>query len=148
MAVSVRIDRLPDAPTRAPDRWVEVPLTAEERRRVRRRLRVSSDLELLLALPTGTVLPVGGLLHLADGVAYRVAAAAERVVAVRPRSRAEAARLGHLIGNLHRDIDIDDDDVIALWDEGLEARLRAAGFAVAVERRPFRGRPAGEHAHG
>lgn len=115
---------------------------------MRRRLRVAPELELLLALPTGTVLPVGGVLHVGDGVAYRVAAAAELVATVRPRTTADAARLGHLVGNLHRDIDVVGDEVIALWDEGLEARLRAAGFSVAVERRPFRGRPAGEHAHG
>ena len=30
---------------------------------------------------------------------------------------------------------------------GLEARLRSAGFTVTVERRPFHGRPPGEHAH-
>jgi urease accessory protein len=147
MPGSVHIDRLPDAPCEPPVRWVDLPMTADERRRVRRRLRIAPGLELLLALPTGAVLPVGQLLHVEGGIGYRVAASPEPVVAVRPETTTEAARLGHLIGNLHRDIDLADDLVIALWDAGLEARLRSAGFTVAVERRPFHGRPPGEHAH-
>ena len=39
----------------------------------------------------------------------------------------EAARLGHLIGNLHRDIEADGDDVVALADAALADRLRRAG---------------------
>lgn len=125
-----------------------LPMTAHDRRRVRRRLHAEDGAEFELALPTGTVLQVGLTLHVGDARAYVVAAADEAVVVVRPRNLGEAARVGHLIGNLHRDIDVDDDGtLVAQWDEPLERRLRSAGLEVAVEHRPFRGRAPGEHAH-
>jgi urease accessory protein len=143
----VRIDALPRHPARDAH-VVPLPMTAHDRRRVRRRVVAADGLVLELALPTGTVLPVGQVLHLADDRAYVVAAADEDVVVVRPRDRAEAARIGHLVGNLHRDLDVEDDGtLVALHDAPLEQRLRAAGYEVAVVRRPFRGRAPGEHAH-
>jgi urease accessory protein len=143
----IRIEAVPRLDPR--DRLrVTLPMTAHDRRRVRRRLRAEDGAEFELALPTGTVLHVGVTLHVGDTCAYVVAAADEAVVVVRPRDLGEAARVGHLIGNLHRDIDVDEDGtLVAQWDEPLERRLRSAGLEVAVERRPFRGRAPGEHAH-
>jgi len=144
---TVRIDALPvlDPGGRT---VVPLPLTAHDRRRVRRRLDARDGTVFELALPTGTVLAVGHVLHATSTTAYVVAAADEQVIVVRPRNRTEAARVGHLVGNLHRDLDIDDDGtLIALHDEPLEARLRAAGYDAIVARRPFRGRAPGEHGH-
>ncbi len=127
---------------------VPLPMTAHDRRRVRRRLEASDGTVLELALPTGTALGVGQVLHATATAAYVVAAADEQVLVVRPRDRAEAARVGHLVGNLHRDLDVEDDGtLIALHDAPLEARLRAAGYDAEVAHRPFRGRAPGEHAH-
>lgn len=143
----VRIDALARLEAGARQQ-VPLPMTAHDRRRVRRRVVAADGRVLELALPTGTVLPVGQVLHLAEDRAYVVAAADEDVVVVRPRDRAEAARVGHLIGNLHRDLDVEDDGtLVALHDAPLEQRLRVAGYDVAVVRRPFRGRAPGEHAH-
>ena len=111
----VRIDTLTPLDP-GPRTVVSLPMTAHDRRRVRRRLVV--------------------------------AAADEQWIVVRPRDRAEAARVGHLIGNLHRDLDVaDDGTLIALHDAPLEARLAAAGYDAVVAHRPFRGRAPGEHAH-
>jgi len=143
----IRIDALPtlDPGGRT---VVPLPMTAHDRRRVRRRLDVGGGTALELALPTGTVLGVGQVLHVTATAAYVVAAAEEQVIVVRPRDRAEAARVGHLVGNLHRDLDVDDDGtLVALHDGPLEARLRAAGYDAVVALRPFRGRAPGEHAH-
>ncbi len=127
---------------------VPLPMTADDRRRVRRRLDTGDGTVLELALATGTVLGVGQVLYATAATAYVVAAADERVIVVRPRDLAEAARVGHLIGNLHRDLDVEDDGtLVALHDAPLEARLRAAGYDAVVALRPFRGRAPGEHAH-
>ena len=127
---------------------VPLPMTAHDRRRVRRRLEAGDGTVLELALATGTVLGVGQMLHASATTAYVVAAADEQVLVVRPRDLAEAARVGHLVGNLHRDLDVDDDGtLVALHDAPLEARLRAAGYDAVVAHRPFRGRAPGEHAH-
>jgi urease accessory protein len=126
---------------------VEIPMTAADRRRVRRLVAAPDGVKFPLALPTGSVLQPGQVLHQASGRAYVVAAAPEDVVVARPRSLPEAVRLGHLIGNLHRDIETDGDAVVALADAALIGRLRRIGVPFEEERRAFHGRAAGEHAH-
>lgn len=126
---------------------IEIPMTAADRRRVRRLIVAPDGIQFPLELPTGTVLQPGQVLHRSAERVYVVAAAAEDVVVARPRSLAEAARLGHLIGNLHRDIEADGDEVVALADTALADRLRRAELPFTQERRAFHGRAPGEHAH-
>jgi urease accessory protein len=126
---------------------IEIPMTAVDRRRVRRLISAPDGVQFPLALPTGSILRPGRVLHQANGRAYVVAAAPEDVVVVRPRSLEEAARVGHLIGNLHRDIETDGDAVIALADTALIDRLQRAGVPFTEERRAFHGRAPGGHAH-
>jgi urease accessory protein len=78
---------------------------------------------------------------------YVVDAAPEDVLAILPRDHLEAARVGHLIGNLHRDIDLDGEGIAVLWDPVLEERLRRAGFIVERVQRPFHGNPPAGHSH-
>lgn len=126
---------------------IEIPMTSEDRRRVRRRLSAPDGHEFALELPTGTVLAVGQAIYQGNGTVYVVAAAPEEVLIIHPRSLPEAAFTGHLIGNLHRDIDIVGESIIALWNEPLEARLQKAGLPYERSLRSFNGRPAGEHSH-
>jgi urease accessory protein len=127
---------------------VPLPMSSFDRRRVRRRLEAPDGTVFELALPTGSVLHVAQAIHLTAHAAYVIVAADEDVLVIAPRSLAEAARVGHLVGNLHRDLDVDDDGTLtALWDEPLERRLRTAGLDAWRDRRPFRGRAPGEHAH-
>src|SRR5262249_49166294 len=70
-----------------------VVLTAEERRWGRRRVKTSRGRELVLALPTGSVLLPGDLLYRSAGWYVTIEAAAEPVLTVAPRSRDEALRV-------------------------------------------------------
>ena len=145
----VLIETLPEgfpAPA-GPFLTVRLPMTAHDRSRVRRRVAAPDGVEFALALPTGTRLWAGQILHAAPGKIYVVEAAPEEVLVVRPRTPREAAFAGHLIGNMHRDIDLDGEGVAALYDEALEARLRREGLVVERDTRPFRGAPLGEHVH-
>ena len=126
---------------------VQLPMTAHDRRRVRRVVDAPDGTRLALELATGTVLVPGQVLHRAGGRAYVVAAAPEDVIVARPSSLEQAARLGHLIGNLHRDLEAAGDLVIALADAALADRLRRAGVPFEIERRAFHGRAPGDHAH-
>lgn len=126
---------------------IEIPMTAQDRRRVRRIIEAPDGARFPLELATGTVLRPGQLLHRAGDREYVVAAAPEDVLVARPRDLAEAARTGHLIGNLHRDIEADGNDVVALADTALADRLQRAGIPFVEDRRAFHGRPPGEHAH-
>jgi urease accessory protein len=126
---------------------VEIPMTAYDRRRVRRVVEASDGTKLALELATGTVLYPGQVLYRIDDKEYVVTAAPEDVLVVRPRSVEEAARVGHLIGNLHRDIELYGGDVIALADDALADRLTRAGVPFDRSMRPFQGRAPGEHSH-
>ncbi len=129
------------------DTIVRVPMTADDRRRVCRRLEAPDGTVFGLGLPTGTVLRPGQVLHATGQRVYVVDAAPEDVLVVSPRNHSEAARAGHLIGNLHRDIDLDGERIAVLWDPVLEERLRRAGFIVERVRRPFHGNPPAGHGH-
>lgn len=126
---------------------IELPMSAHDRRRVRRLVEAPDGVVLALELPTGTILHPGQLLHHDAEAAYVVAAADEDVLVVRPRDIAEAARVAHLIGNMHRDIHVDRHEIVALADETLLDRVRRLGAQVERTRRPFHGRAPGEHAH-
>jgi len=126
---------------------VEIPMTADDRRRVRRIVQAPDGTRFALDLATGTVLHPGQVIHRSGDRTYVVSAAAEDVLVIRPRDVAEAARVGHLIGNLHRDIDVQATQVIALADAALSDRLRRVGVPFESARRAFHGRAAGEHAH-
>jgi len=140
--------RIPQLPGGAPDgAFVALPMTAHDRRRVRRIVEAPDGTRFALELATGTALIPGQVLHRVGGRAYVVTAAPEEVIVARPRSIEEAARVGHLVGNLHRDIEASGDEVIALADAALSDRLRRAGVPFVIERRAFQGRAPGEHAH-
>ncbi len=126
---------------------VELPMSAHDRRRVRRLIEAPDGVVLALELPTGTILHPGQLLHHDAEAAYVVSAADEAVLVVRPRDMAEAARVAHLIGNMHRDIHVHAQEIVALADDTLIERIRKMGAAVERTRRPFHGRAPGEHAH-
>lgn len=126
---------------------VELPMSAVDRRRVRRLVEAPDGAVLALELPTGTILHPGQLLHHDAEAAYVVGAADEDVLIVHPRDLAEAARVGHLIGNMHRDIHASGNDVIALADDVLADRLARAGVSCDRAKRPFHGRAPGEHSH-
>lgn len=128
-----------DAPT-----VVHVPMTALDRRRVRRRLLTPDGAELLLAFPTGTYLAPGTVLERRGEVAYVVSAASEDVLLLRPLSSTQAVRAAHAIGNLHRDLVEDEDGYLVLRDAPLELLLTRLGVPFTREQRPFLGRPSWE----
>ncbi|HYT68640.1 MAG TPA: hypothetical protein VEL51_19595 [Vicinamibacterales bacterium] len=148
MQEPITIQHLPAADSPAAGATiVHLPMTAHDRRRVRRLIDAPDGTTLALELATGTVLQPGQVLHRTASRAYVVSAALEEVLVARPRDFDEAARLGHLIGNLHRDIEARDGEVIVLADAALADRLRRAGIPFTADQRAFHGRAPGEHAH-
>lgn len=126
---------------------VELPMSALDRRRVRRLVEAPDGVVFALELPTGTILHPRQLLYHDLKTAYLVSAADEDVLVIAPRDLAEAARVGHLIGNMHRDIHASGTEIIALADDVLADRLARTGLHVGRARRPFLGRAPGEHSH-
>lgn len=139
----IKIERLGEV---TGSQTVEIPMTAAERRLNRRRLMAPGGQEILLALPTGTVLQPGQALVAVGATVYRVSAAPEELLLIYPQNLEQAARIGHLVGNLHRELDFYPDHLAALYEEVLAARLAKM---VRVERGqgPFLSRAPGEHSH-
>lgn len=126
---------------------VELPMSAIDRRRVRRLLEAPDGVTFALELPTGTILHPGQLLHHDAEAAYVVSAADEEVLVVHPRDLAEAASVGHLIGNMHRDIHTSGAEIVALADDVLAERLSRTRVRFERAKRPFHGRAPGQHSH-
>ena len=112
-------------------------LTAEERRWGRRRVRTRGGRELALALPTGSVLTSGDVLHVGDGWYAIVEAAAEAVIAVTPRSREEAIRVAFEVGNRHFTLALDGERLLVPDDPAMEQLLARLGVPWRRDRAVF-----------
>ena len=126
---------------------VELYMTSHERQRIRRRIVAPDGTNLALELPTGTMLQVGQVLHKTQNCIYIVQAAAEEILVIEPRNREEATRIGYLIGSLHRDIVIEEQEILSLWDNALAQRLAREKIPMRREKRAFTGNAPGEHSH-
>jgi urease accessory protein len=98
-------------------------LTAEERRWGRRRVLTQNGRELALALPTGSVLVPGGILHVARDFYVVIEAASEPVLAVTPRSREEGLRVAFEVGNRHFTLALDGERLLVPDDPAMEQLL-------------------------
>jgi urease accessory protein len=107
-------------------------LTAEERRWGRRRVTTQAGRTLALALPTGSVLTPGDILHVGPGWYVVIEAAREPVLAVTPRSRQEAIRIAFEVGNRHFTLAIDGEKLLVPDDPAMDQLLGRLG--VAFER--------------
>jgi urease accessory protein len=98
-------------------------LTAEERRWGRRRVTTEKGRVLALALPTGSVLAPGAILHVARDFYVVIEAASEPVLAVIPRSREEALRVAFEVGNRHFTLAVDGERLLVPDDPAMEQLL-------------------------
>lgn len=112
-------------------------LTAEERRWGRRRVRTRAGRELALALPTGTVLAPGTVLHVTAAWYVVVEAAEEPVIAVAPRSREEAIRVAFEVGNRHFTLAVDGERLLLPDDPAMEQLVTRLGVPWTRGRAAF-----------
>jgi urease accessory protein len=112
-------------------------LTAEERRWGRRRVTTRDGRTLALALPTGSVLTPGDILHIGPGWYVVIEAAPEPVLAVTPRSREEAIRVAFEVGNRHFTLAIDGERLLVPDDPAMDQLLTRLGIAFERELRVF-----------
>ena len=112
-------------------------LTAEERRWGRRRVRTRGGRELVLALPTGSLLEPGTVLWVGDGAYVVVEAANESVIAVTPRSHEEALRVAFEVGNRHFTLALDGARLLVPDDTAMEQLLTRLGVSWTKTRAVF-----------
>ena len=114
-----------------------VVMTAEERRWGRRRVTTRAGRELALALPTGTVLAPGEVLHVDAGWYVVVEPALEPVLTVTPRSPDEAVRIAFEVGNRHLAIAMDGERLLVPDEPATEQLLRRLGVTFERARAVF-----------
>src|SRR5437879_9168531 len=112
-------------------------LTAEERRWGRRRVTTRAGRTLALALPTGSVLTPGDILHVGPGWYVVIEAAPEPVLAVTPRSREEAIRIAFEVGNRHFTLAVDGERLLVPDDPAMDQLLGRLGVAFERVQRVF-----------
>lgn len=129
--------------------WLTLPMTAEERRRSRRRLQSPAGEALCLALPRGTLLQDGDLLRSReDGRLLRIEAGAESVVTVSAPDPRTLARAAYHLGNRHVALQVGPGFLRLLPDPVLIAMLARMGLECRQEVAPFEPDPgAYQHAH-
>jgi urease accessory protein len=114
-----------------------VVLTAEERRWGRRRVVTRGGRELALALPTGSMLAPGAVLHVDMEWYVVVEGAMEAVLAVVPRSRDEGLRVAFEVGNRHFAVAVEGERLLVPDDPAMEQLLGRLGVAFERTRAVF-----------
>jgi urease accessory protein len=102
-------------------------LTAEERRWGRRRVTTTGGRTLALALPTGTTLTPGEILHVGPDWYLIVEGAPEPVLAVTPASGEEALRIAFEVGNRHFTLALDGERLLVPDDRAMDQLLTWLG---------------------
>jgi urease accessory protein len=121
-------------------------LTWEGRRWTRKKVATSAGREIALALPTGSVLPIGAVLLVEPAFYLAVEGEAEPVIAVRPRDHKEALRVAFEVGNRHFSLAEDGEHLLVPDDTAMTQLLDR--LHVAWERRSAVYSPIGfAHAH-
>ena len=114
-----------------------VELTAEERRRPRRRVVTRGERVLVLMLPPGETLVPGALLHVGPGWYVTVVAASEALLAIHPRSPREAIRVALEVGRLHSALAVSGERLLVPDEPATERLLERLGVPWARAHEPF-----------
>ena len=112
-------------------------LTAEERRWGRRRVKTEKGRELVLALPTGSVLEPEHVLYVGPDYYVVIEAAVEGVLTISPRSRDEMVRVAFEVGNRHFTVAIDGDRLLVPDDIAMEQLVSRLGVPWKRDRAVF-----------
>jgi urease accessory protein len=122
-------------------------LSREDRRRGRRRVRTQKGIEIALALPTGTILKDGDILHVDDRSYIAVEAVKEEVIVIHPGNVTDCALIAYEIGNRHLPISVREGIILTPRDGLLEEFLKRSGTNYKCAEEIFEPTPKA-HAHG
>ncbi|MFO7628310.1 MAG: urease accessory protein UreE [Prochlorococcaceae cyanobacterium] len=136
----------------APPAALRLPLTAEQRSRLRGRRRSACGRELILQLPRGEALQPGELLAPEGaGPLVQVEAAPEALLLVRSPDPLALLQAAYHLGNRHVALEIRAGELCLLDDAVLATLLAQRGLELERRQGPFQpeaGAYGGSHAHG
>lgn len=114
-----------------------VELTAQERRRPRRRVVTRAGRVFTLMLPPGDALTPGRVLYVGPGFYVTVEPASEALLAVSPRSPHEGIRVALEVGRLHAALAVADGRLLVPDEPALERLLARLGVNWTRTHAPF-----------
>lgn len=124
-----------------------VTLDWGERRKARQKVTSASGVELALALPTGSILEEGEIIH-RNGTSYVVVEAAkEDVLYLYPEHAEDYALIAYEIGNRHLPLSISGSWLATPFEPHLEDHFRRQGIRCECRQAPFEPIRKG-HSHG
>jgi urease accessory protein len=97
-------------------------LAWEERRWLRGRFTTAQGRKIGIALPTGTTIAPGSILHVGEDWYLKLEAALEPVLEIGPLDYAEAVKIAFEVGNRHFPLALDGDKIL-LPDDKVMVRL-------------------------
>jgi urease accessory protein len=106
-----------------------LPLTWEERRWTRKRVRTTAGRDVALALPTGSLLRPGDVLAREADWYLVVEGRPEPVLAIYPRDREEAIRVAFDVGNRHFSLALEGECILVPDDTAMEQLVTRLGVA-------------------
>jgi urease accessory protein len=106
-----------------------LPLTWEERRWTRKRVRSAAGREVALALPTGSLLRPGDVIAREASWYLMVEGRPEPVLAIYPRDREEAIRIAFDVGNRHFSLALEGECILVPDDTAMEQLVTRLGVA-------------------
>lgn len=114
-----------------------VELTAQERRRPRRRVVTRAERVFTLMLPAGETVAPGALLYVGPGWYVTVAAAPEALLAITPRSPREGLRVALEVGRLHAALAVAGGRLLVPDEPAMERLMRRLDVPWARTHEPF-----------
>jgi urease accessory protein UreE len=114
-----------------------VELTAQERRRARRRVVTRAGRVFTLALSAGEVLVPGRVLHVGSGWYVTVEAASEALLAITPRTPREGLRVALEVGRLHAALAVAGGRLLVPDEPAIERLLGRLDIPWVRTREPF-----------
>ena len=126
-----------------------VKLDWEARQKCRQRLKTEAGREIGLALPTGTVVSPGDILHRDAEVEIVVEGLPEKVFVLCPETTEDFGLVCYQVGNLHRPIGFDDGAILVPYEPVLENQLSRLGLHFTITECVFThaARQSDSHAH-
>jgi urease accessory protein len=124
-------------------------LTWEQRRWLRGRYTTAKGRKIGIALPTGTVLTPGAILHVATDWYLKMEAAVEPVLEIRPAGYNEALKVAFEVGNRHFPLALENGKILVPDDPSMVRLMDRLG--MVWERRQAVFHPIGNtqsHPHG
>ncbi len=124
------------------ENFLFLPLSAQERTKLRGLQKTACGLDVLLQLPrTGPLLPGEILIGTNEFPVVKVEAAIEELIQVEAISSLELAKASYHLGNRHVELELQDQKLFLLKDPVLESMLTKRGLNLKVVKRPFHPEP-------